>query len=90
MDTTNPERTVPREALQPASPGSAPAQAETSDSTSQVNEVARMTPDQPRSDTVKTSAAKDQPSARNRRAGLWLSVLQKLATCAITMPQYIV
>lgn len=85
MDTTNPERTVPREASQPASPGSAPAQAETSDSTSQVNEVARTNPDQPRSDTLKASAPKNQPSARNRGAGFWLSVSRWLATLAITL-----
>jgi RND family efflux transporter MFP subunit len=82
---TNPERTVPREASQPASPGSAPAQAETSDITSQVNEVARTTSDQPRSDTLKTSAPKDQPSARTRGAGLWLSVSHRLATLAIML-----
>lgn len=85
MDTTNPERTVPRKASQPASPGSAPAQAETSDGTSQVNEVARTTPDQPRSDTLKASAPKGQSSARNRGAGLRLSVSRRLATLAITL-----
>jgi RND family efflux transporter MFP subunit len=85
MDAVSSERTVPREASQPASPGSAPAQAETWDSTSQVNELARATPDQPRSDTLKASAPKNQPSARNRGAGLWLSVSRRLATLAITL-----